>query len=130
MPNHIHHICLTVSNVKKSTEFYKKVLGWKVINQEKTFSELAPKKSNPDFMLFLGLPRDVKKPKSKFNRNNIGLDHFAFISRNMKELKTIEKRLKRLKIEMEDNGITDDGFGGTAIFTQDPDGMKVEWHLK
>ena len=32
-------------------------------------------------------------------------------------------------MSMENNGITDDDFGGTAIFTKDPDGMKVEFHL-
>jgi len=30
-------------------------------------------------MLILNLPRDVKKPKSKFDHNNISLDHFAFM---------------------------------------------------
>ena len=31
---------------------------------------------------------------------------------------------------MEDGGITTDNFGGTAIFCYDPDGMKIEFHLR
>ena len=81
-------------------------------------------------MLVLGETRDVKSPTSKFNRNNIGLDHFAFSVELVEELKGIEARLKSQGIEMEDGGITDDDFGGTAIFCIDPDGMKVEFHLE
>jgi len=131
MPNYINHICLTVSDLKKSLDFYEKVLGWKIIHQDKNFAALAPDtKATKDFILGLGTYRDYKIPKNKFDRNRIGLDHFAFMVGTRQDLEKIEKRLKRLKITMEDNGITDDGFGGTGIFTQDPDGMKVEWHLR
>ncbi|PIP17083.1 MAG: hypothetical protein COX44_01845 [Candidatus Portnoybacteria bacterium CG23_combo_of_CG06-09_8_20_14_all_37_13] len=131
MPNYIHHICLTVSNLKKSVDFYKKILGWQVLSESKEFAALSPsKKEEKNFMFGLGTYRDYKIPDNKFDRNRIGLDHFAFMVETRQELEKIEKRLKRLKIPMEDGGITDDGFGGTGIFTQDPDGMKVEWHLR
>ena len=78
MPQAIHHIVLTISNLKKSVEFYKKVLGWVVTDTDhKEWSALAPK--GQQAFLWIGIPRDGnKKPKSKFDRNNIGLDHFAF----------------------------------------------------
>lgn len=82
-------------------------------------------KTAKDFILGLGTYRDYKIPNNKFDRNRIGLDHFAFMVETRQELERIERRLKRLKIPMEDNGITDDGFGGTGIFCQDPDGMTV-----
>lgn len=131
MPDYIHHICLTVSNLKKSVEFYKKALGWKVVFQDKKFAALSSsKKEEKSFMLGLGTYRDHRVPNNEFDRNRIGLDHFAFMVESRQELEKIEKRLKKFKIPMEDNGITDDGFGGTGIFTQDPDGMKLEWHLR
>lgn len=131
MPNYIHHICLTVNNLKKSVDFYTKALGWKVIHQDESFVALASGgEAAKDFILGLGTYRDYKIPNNKFDRNHLGLDHFAFMVETRQELEKIERRLKRLKIPMEDSGITDDGFGGTAIFTQDPDGMKVEWHLR
>lgn len=79
--------------------------------------------------LWLLLPRDAPYRAKPFNRNNVGLDHWAFSVTSMEDLKEIEKHLKELDIEMEDGGITDDDFGGTAIFTRDPNGMKVEFHL-
>src|SRR3989344_3102455 len=124
MKNYMHHITLTVSDVTKSMNFYKKVLDWKIFEKDKEYAALGPKNERP--FLWIGLPRDQKHYKSKFNRNNIGLDHFAFEVDNMKELRLVEARLNKMKVEMEDNGITDDGFGGTGLFCYDPDGMKVE----
>jgi len=130
--NHIHHIVLTVSDSKRSAIFYNKVLGWEIFEQKSDYAYLCPDRTEypkTKFMLVLGEVRDVKSPTSVFNRNNIGLDHFAFNIDSIDELKGIEARLKTLNIEMDDGGITDDDFGGTAIFCTDPDGMKIEFHL-
>ena len=130
--NYIHHIVLTVRNAKRSTEFYSKVLGWNIIEEKENYSYLVPdntKYPETRCMLVLGEPRDVQMVSQDFNRNNIGLDHFAFAVETLEELKVIEARMRSHSIEMENSGITDDNFGGTAIFCTDPDGMKVEFHL-
>lgn len=131
MKNFIHHIVLTVTDSKKSAEFYEKILDWDVVEQKGTYAYLVPdgkKYPETEFMLVLGEVRDEKNPLAPFNRNNIGLDHFAFGVESLGKLKKIETRLKKLGISMEDGGITDDDFGGIAIFCKDPDGMKVEFH--
>jgi len=97
----------------------------KLVVDEKEYCGL----SDGNFSLWLGEFRDQKPKDQKFNKNQIGLDHWAFKVDSMTELKEIELHLKKLKMSMENNGITDDDFGGTAIFTKDPDGMKVEFHL-
>ena len=135
MKNYIHHIVLTVRNAKKSTEFYSKVLGseWKIIEQKDDYAYfVADSVEYPKTkcMLVIGEPRDGALKNDKFDRNRIGLDHFAFNVESMEELKEIEVRLSKHGIVMETGGITDDDFGGTAIFCQDPDGMKVEFHLQ
>lgn len=133
MKNYIHHIVLTVKNATASVEFYRKVLGWRVIEQKREYGYLSPndaKYPNNKFLLVLGEPRDNQIDGNKFDRNNIGLDHFAFEVDSMDELKKVEARLHKEGIEMETGGITDDDFGGVAIFCYDPDGLKVEFHLK
>ena len=130
--NYIHHICLTVSDAKKSINFYKKVLDWKVIEEKEDYAYfVSDSKEYPatKCMLVVGESRDGRIPNDKFNRNRIGLDHFAFNVETREELKGIEKRLKSAGIEIETGGITDDDFGGIALFCYDPDGMKVEFHL-
>lgn len=133
MINYIHHIVLTVSDFKKSADFYKKVLRWDIVEQKEDHAYLVPDKSaypQCDFMLLVSEPRDSKADKNTFDRNRVGLDHFAFQVATLEELKEVENRLRAHGIVMEANGITDDDFGGTAIFCTDPDGMKVEFHLK
>ena len=119
----IHHIVLIVSNVKRSKEFYEEICGMRIIIDNDDYFGAT----DGNFFLFAGLARS--KQGNNFNKNNIGLDHWAFRVKSMKDLREIEKRLKNMKVKMEDGGITDDNFGGKAIFTSDPDGMKVEFHL-
>ncbi len=132
MKSLIHHIVLTVTDPKRSGEFYQQVLGWSIVEQEADHVCLSPDSKQyggTTFMLILGKPRDHESPKASFDRNAIGLDHFAFSVDSEEELKQVEKRLNEYGIKMEEGGITDDDFGGTAIFCTDPDGMKVEFHL-
>lgn len=121
-----------VSDPAKSADFYQKVLGWRVVEQKEDYAYLVPdNKEYPatNFMLVVGKAREGSIGGDLFNRNRIGLDHFAFNIEGLNKLKEKEKLLKRLGVEMEGGGITDDDFGGTAIFCYDPDGMKVEFHL-
>lgn len=80
-------------------------------------------------MLVVGESRDRKIAGNKFDRNIVGLDHFAFQVDSLSELREVEDRLRKFNIKMENGGITDDDFGGTAIFCYDPDGMKLEFYL-
>jgi len=132
MKNYIHHIVITVSNAKSSGEWYKKVLGWEITEEGKDYVYLVPdnkKYPGGKFMLVLGEPRDNVPVDNEFDRNRIGLDHFAFNIDTLEELKETGERLRRAGIKMENEGITDDDFSGTAIFCKDPDGMKIEFHL-
>lgn len=132
MKNRIHHIVLTVRDVKKSTEFYCKVLGWQIRRKAEDYTEFVPPDdaSGQNFLFVVGTPRDHQIIDNRFDRNRIGLDHFAFLVATQEELQAIEQRLRAANIKMEDGGITTDDFGGTAIFCYDPDGMKVEFHLR
>ena len=132
MKNYIHHIVITVSDVRKSTEFYKKVLDWRIRKQREGFTEFVSPDDpmGKEFLFVIGTPRDEVLENNRFDRNRPGLDHFAFAVDTLNKLKIVEGRLKKEKIEMENGGITDNDFGGTAIFCKDPDGMKIEFHLK
>lgn len=122
----VHHIVLKVSNPKKSKDFYVKALGMKVFSEEDGTYGLSMEGFDS---LWLVPPENGESAKPFNRRGGIGLDHWAFGVASMEDLKEIEKHFKKEGIEMEDGGITDDGYGGTAIFTKDPDGMTLEFHL-
>lgn len=122
----VHHIVLKVSDPEKSKDFYVKALGMKVFSEEGGAYGL----SIDGFNSFWLVPPENGKSAKPFNRRgDIGLDHWAFGVATIKDLKEIEEHLKNEGLEMEDGGITDDDYGGTAIFTKDPDGMVLEFHL-
>ncbi|MEM9026185.1 MAG: VOC family protein [Verrucomicrobiota bacterium] len=128
MKNWVHHIVLSVSDVSNSTDFYRRALRWHIRSKGEDYTEFTPPydKYGRDALFAL-----VKAGKSKgFNSGNVGLHHFSFITNSREELEDIENRLKEEGIEMEEDGITDDGYGGTAIFCKDPDGMILEFHLR
>lgn len=108
MKNRIHHIVLTVTDVKKSTEFYCKVLGWQIRRKAEDYTEFVPPDdaSEQNFLFVIGTPRDHQIIDNRFDRNRIGLDHFAFLVETQEELQAIEQRLRAANIKMEDGGIT------------------------
>jgi catechol 2,3-dioxygenase-like lactoylglutathione lyase family enzyme len=132
MNSPLHHLVITVSDLACSKSFYSTVLtplGWSVRGEGKDFVEFVPPgdPQGVDFLLVLGLARDLPKA-APFNRNNVGLDHYAF-SIKKDQVQPLLISLKNAQIVPEDGGLTSDDFGGEGIFLTDPDGMKVEFHL-
>lgn len=122
----VHHICLKVKDPKKSAEWYSKACGMKIFSEEGGAYGLT---MNGLDSFWLAAPNNGDEAHPFNRRGDIGLDHWAFGVATTEELKKIEAHLKAEGIEMEDGGITDDGYGGTAIFCSDPDGMPLEFHL-
>ncbi len=124
----VHHIVITVKDPQKSKEFYVKAADLKIIVEDKKTVGLTDGTSS----LWIKKSRDYIPKELKFDRNQIGLDHFSFTVNNLEDLKKIEQNLKSIGAEMEDGSITDDGYGtkDSAIYVKDPDGMKVEFKIK
>lgn len=122
----VHHIVLKVSNPERSKDFYVKALRMKVFSDEDGAYGLSMEGLDS---LWLMAPENGNDANPFSRRGDIGLDHWALGVASEADLKEIEGHLKEQGIEMEDGGITDDGYGGTAIFTKDPDGMVLEFHL-
>ncbi|MBM3233255.1 MAG: hypothetical protein FJY98_01675 [Candidatus Liptonbacteria bacterium] len=122
----VHHITLIVRNISKSRDFYRDVCGMEVMHDEEDVCGLT----DGMFSLWLANSQLVIGKDETFDPEKLGLNHWAFKIDTREDLDEIEGTLRKMGIEMEDNGITDDGYGGTAIFTKDPDGMKVEFHLQ
>ena len=122
----VHHITLIVSDLRVSKKFYQNVCGMDIIFDEEDVCGLT----DGSFSLWLAHSKESDLGKTIFNPETTGLNHWSFRVDTPEELKEIEAHLKELEIEMEDGSITDDDYGGKAIFTKDPDGMKVEFHLQ
>ena len=72
----VHHVTLTVSDIKRSADFYTSYLGFKVVVEFEPRVAL----SNGSLLLVLSPPPDPAQAISqdRFNENRIGLDHVSF----------------------------------------------------
>src|SRR5262245_43696991 len=114
MANHgLLHIALLTRDLKKSEQFYTKVLGLKVAFR------VPPK------MIFLRTPGsqdliNLVSTKRRISHSN-ALQHFGF--------KTTKGELTKLERKLEETGIEIDGRRGKhAIYFRDPNGYTIEYY--
>jgi catechol 2,3-dioxygenase-like lactoylglutathione lyase family enzyme len=113
----IHHIELTVSDLKRSRGFYEKLPGFKVVAEY------------PNFIMFfnghfyLGLTDHKQKLREKvFREANVGLDHVSFEVKSKEDLDKAAKiyggEIKKLS-----NGLY-------ILAFRDPDNIQLEFCWK
>lgn len=90
--NGINHIVITVKDVKKSKDFYMKAADLKLITEDEATVDLT----DGAFSLWIKKSRDYIPKELRFDRNQIGLDHFSFVVKNIEDLKKLSKILNQL----------------------------------
>lgn len=117
----IHHIVISVKNLKRSIKFYEAFLGKPTVSKYDAHWRLG------DTMLFLVPP--YKKFSRRFDKHNLGLNHVAFQVRSLNELEKYERALNKARIK--NSGIQVDKYGKKPfIWFDDPDKIRLELYLK
>jgi glyoxylase I family protein len=119
----VNHVTLTVTDIDRSVEFYRDVLGFDFI------TEFGPKHllSNGEVILALNLSPDPQQaiPDDRFSENRVGLDHVSF---NIDSLEALENARKWLDDNDVSRGeIKDLGDLGIYVMAfRDPDNIQLE----
>jgi glyoxylase I family protein len=120
----VHHLTLTVNDVKRSCEFYTSLLGFQVA------VELGPRLilSNGRVLLVLSPPPDPvqKIAHDVFNENRVGLDHLSLSVANRDELVKATQVFDSAKVshgEVRDLG---PDLGIYVLAFRDPDNIQIE----
>jgi catechol 2,3-dioxygenase-like lactoylglutathione lyase family enzyme len=119
----VHHIALTVSDVRRSQQFYTDLLGFKVL------AEFGPRVLLHNGSVIIGLtpPPDPAQaiPADRFNENRIGLDHLSLSVASMADLEAA--------VALCDAKGVDHGeikalapFGIAVLALRDPDNIQLE----
>lgn len=136
----VHHLALCTDDMKKTVEFYTRILGMPLIHAMKVPAGLGTgpgNRGNPPYerirhyffdmgndslIAFFEIPKG-KEPKA--NRNAIGaMQHCAFVV-TAARFKEIESRLKAHKIPY--NGPIPQLPGLNGIYFFDPNGFRLEF---
>ncbi len=120
----VHHITLTVNDVKRSCEFYTSLLGFQLV------VELGPRMilSNGKVLLALTPPSDVAQTikGDVFNENRVGLDHLSLAVASREDLVSAAQVFDRAKTP---HGELRDLGPGLCIYVlafRDPDNIQIE----
>ena len=121
----VDHIVLTVSNIKKTRDFYSKLFGTEFKMDDKNSFHIDAGNT----LVFFGHPSGILPENDRFNENRIGLDHFAFRISERKELGKVLVNLKKMSVQTE--GIEIDKYGNKEyVCFRDPDNIQVEFYLR
>lgn len=122
-PKFIDHILIMVKDVRKTEEFYSKILGEPIHKDDYSVAWRMG-----ETKVFFGSPfKELER--NTFNRNRIGLNHLAFGVRTLEELKKWEKKLNKVCIK--NSGIIKDKYKNREyIWFDDADGVRQEFYLR
>ncbi|GGL32848.1 VOC family protein [Nocardia jinanensis] len=129
-----HHIRLTVTDIDRSRDFYRDVLGFEIVAQSPGRPDDPEVRTDP-FRLYggcvfragamlLGL-RPVAPAGDSFDSERVGLDHLSFSVDSKQDLFTAAERLGAAGIG-HGEVIEMDQFGIAILSFDDPDGIHLE----
>ena len=119
----VHHVALTVTDVKRSQHFYTAFLGFNHL------TDLGPRVLLHNGTVLLGMgpaPDPTQAPANdRFNENRIGLDHLSLSVAGMADLEAAVALLDANGVPHGDL-LRLDAFGIAVLAFRDPDNIQVE----
>jgi catechol 2,3-dioxygenase-like lactoylglutathione lyase family enzyme len=119
----VHHVALTVSDVRRSQAFYTELLGFNHL------TDFGPRALLHNGSVLLGLTPAPDPSQAiagdRFNENRIGMDHLSLSVGSKAELEAAVRVLDSRGVEH--GSINDlDPFGIAVLAFRDPDNIQIE----
>jgi catechol 2,3-dioxygenase-like lactoylglutathione lyase family enzyme len=117
------HITLTVTDSKRSADFYSALFGANVMDASDAISPFHICMSDD---LLIGFRAHPGAAGDTFDHNRVGLDHLAFAVENADELNAWADRVTELGAE--NSGVEEDP-AGLHLNVRDPDNIAIEFYV-
>jgi catechol 2,3-dioxygenase-like lactoylglutathione lyase family enzyme len=121
----IHHISLTVTDLDRSVEWYKEVLGLAELMKEDhpDGNGYAVVLGKPDFSMCVGLHTHSANASEPCHETRTGLDHVSFGVAQRADLDAWAEHFKTLNVSQSP---INDREGYAVLVFRDPDNIQLE----
>lgn len=119
------HLSLTVTDLDKSTQWYREILGFSLDSEVQGDGFLRNRLRHPDAGITLTLTAHDAGAGDRFDERRAGMDHVSFAVASMEDLLGFQELFAERGVEQSDIKPTASGAGGT-ITIRDPDNIQLE----
>lgn len=119
------HLSLTVSNLTKSTAWYRDVLGFALDSEVQGDGFRRNRLRHPDAGITLTLTEHETGSGDRFDERRTGMDHVSFAVPGMDDLLGFKERFQAHGVDHSDVKASAAGAGGMITF-RDPDNIQLE----
>ena len=120
----VHHLSLSVSDLARSTAWYRDVLGFSVEAEFEGAGFRRTRLRHPTGSITLTLTCHERRSGDAFSELRTGLDHVAFAVGEAHEIDAWKQRFEELGVQHAEVGVRP--RGGRAIALRDPDNIQLE----
>lgn len=119
-----HHLSLSVTDLERSTRWYRDVLGLEVIAEITGKGFRRNRLRAPDSPTILTLTMHEAEDHVPFDERHPGMDHVAFALRDDDEVHELKRHFEELHIVHSE--VKDPGGGRAMVTLRDPDNIQLE----
>ena len=119
------HLSLTVTNLDKSTRWYRELLGFFLDSEVKGDGFRRNRLRHPDAGITLTLTAHDAGSGDRFDERRTGMDHVSFAVPSIDELHVFKEQFVERGVDHSEIKPTASGAGGMITF-RDPDNIQLE----
>ncbi len=119
-----HHLSLSVTDLQKSTEWYRETLGLEIDAEIEGAGFLRTRLRAPDSGVVLTLTAHEQRSGERFDERRTGMDHVAFDVGGAEEVQELKSRFEQLGVDHSE--VKESGSGSAMITLRDPDNIQLE----
>ncbi len=119
------HFSFTVTDLGRSTEWYREVLGFELDSEVKGDGFRRNRMRHPDARITLTLTEHDAGSGDRFDERRTGMDHVAFAVPTMEDILSFKERFEERGVDHSEIRASVSGAGGVITF-RDPDNIQLE----